>query len=154
MKEKAVLHGNWIYDRNDGWHLAVYPIVTIMPRPGEPPLYSSFVLVQSEVLNTIGTPTDAIERMFSSTAPPVSNMTLYNLGVVEDEHSCEELDLFLVCPTADMSHSPTHSCIVQEGYMYVEDLGIDDTDEQLDWQIYQALQRLEAPHILTCSPKV
>lgn len=154
MREKAVVHGNWIYDRNDGWHLAIYPIVTIIPKPGEPPLYASFVLVQSEVLKTIGTPTDAIERMFNSSAPAISNMTLYNLGVIEDDHSAEELDLFLVCPTADLSHSPTHSSIVQDGYMYVEDLGITEEDEQIDFQIHEALQRLESPHSLTCSPKV
>jgi hypothetical protein len=154
MREKAVIHGNWIYDNSDGWHLAVYPIVTIVPRADEPPLYASFVLVQPDVLKTIGTPVDAIEKMFSSDAPAVSNMSLYNLGVVEDDHSAEELDLFLVCPTADMTHSPTHSSIVQEGYMYVEDLGIDESDDQLDFQIYEALNRLEAPHHITFNPKV
>lgn len=154
MKEKAVVHGNWIYDRNDGWHMAIYPIVTIIPRPGESPLYSSFVLVQSDVLKTIGTPTDAIERMFNSDAPPISSMTLYNLGVVTDEHSAEELDLFLVCPAADYDHGHAHESVVREGYMYVEDLGITEEDEQLDFQIVEALRRLEAPHILTCGPKV
>lgn len=154
MKAKAVVHGNWIYDANDGWHLAVYPIVTIVPPPGEPPLYISFVLADSGVLNTLGTPTDAIERIFNSDAPAISTQTLYNLGVVTDDVEAEEFDLFLIVPTADFGDGPAHKCISQEGYMYVEDLGIDADDETIDQMIYEALSRLEAPHNLTCSPKV
>lgn len=154
MKAKMVIHGNWIYSCDDGWHLAVYPVVTVVPRPDEPPLYTSFVLAHEENMPTLGTPSCAIEKILEVTTNPVSSMTLYNLDDVEDESFGETFNLLLVCPVADMTHTMTHRSIVEEGYMLVEDLGITKDDDEVDQKILEALSRLEAPHILTCTPKV
>ncbi len=154
MKAKMVIHGNWIYNSDDGWHLAVYPVVTVVPRPDEPPLYTSFVLAHEENLAELGSPSCAIEKILEASTNPVSSMTLYNLEDIEDESFGETYNLLLVCPVADMSHTETHDSIVKEGYMYVEDLGITEEDDEVDRKILAALERLEAPHILTFTPKV
>lgn len=153
MKSKALIHGNWIYNNDDGWHLAVYPIVTMMGIQGGEPIYPSFVLAGESNIPAFGLPDCAIQQVLNSGGEPTATLTLYNLGLVEDDEHAEEIELYLVCPVADMTHTPTHSSITAEGYMYVEELGITEDDELLDRQIFDALERLEAPHSITCSPK-
>lgn len=153
-KAKVVVHGHWIYDHDTGWKLAVYPIVTMVPAGGEPPFYQSFVLAKECNMDMLGKPCDAIEKVFNSKAGDIKSLTLYNLGNFHDDEHGEELEFFLICAQANIKDGITHPVITDEGYMYVEDLGIGENpeeDEPLDNAIYEALSRLEAPHTITCN---
>lgn len=154
LRSKLITHGHWIYDHDTGWKLTIYPIVTMTPPPGGDPFYQSVVLAKECSLQSLGTPCDAIEKVFSSTSAEAKSLALYNLGSFCDEDQAEELELYLICPIANIKDGITHPVITDEGYMYVEDLGIDvnsDDDDPLDKAIYAALCRLEAPHQITCS---
>lgn len=152
QKTKVVVHGHWIYDHDTGWTLAVYPIATMVPR--DEPHYQSFVLAKECNMTELGKPCDAIDKVFNSKAGEVKALSLYNLGDFHDETYGEELELYLICAQANIKDGITHPVITEEGYMYIEDLGIGDNpeeDEPIDAAIYEALCRLEAPHIITCS---
>lgn len=145
---KLILHGHWIYDNDTGWKLAVYPIATMSSVWGHQPL----LVAKESTLPELGSPCDAIERIFQSDHGSIRSMTMYNLGPFEGDET--PLDLYLVCPIANIKDGITHQVITKEGYMYVEDLGIGDVpedDEPLDNAILDALSRLEAPHQFTVS---
>lgn len=148
-KTKLIMHGHWIYDHDTGWKLAIYPIATMVTLRGNHPV----VIAGESTLPDLGSPCDAIEKIFSSPIDSIRTMAMYNLGPFEEPDIAETLDLYLVCPTANIKDGLAHKVITHEGYMYVEDLGIGENpeeDEPLDSAIHDALLRLEAPHQFTC----
>lgn len=147
MNSKILLHGNWIYDVNDGWHLAVYPIGSLFLS--DEPYCTAFVLGDVETdTSKLGDPMD---QMF--TVEPVVSVSLHNLGVVKDEYNARDVDIYLICPNASFEHTLTHSVITKNGYMLIEDLGITKDDDVLDIQVYELLQQLHVPHQLTTKPQ-
>jgi hypothetical protein len=153
-KAKLTIHGHWIYDHDTGWKLSVYPIATMIPHPEGPNVLSSIVLAKEHLLPALGTPCDAVEKIFSAAPHEIKSLTLYNLGTFYDEDLASELEIYLVCPHGNIKDTMIHPVITEEGYMYVEDLGIGDVpeeDEPIDLYVYEALSRLEAPHHITCN---
>lgn len=146
---KLIMHGHWIYDHDTGWKLAVYPIATQTALRGNHPV----VIASESALPELGSPCDAIEKIFNSPHESIRTLVMYNLGPFDEPGYSEPLDMYLVCPIANIKDGITHPVITQEGYMYVEDLGIGENpedDEPLDSAIHDALLRLEAPHQFTC----
>lgn len=149
-KPKIIVHGHWIYNDDDGWRLAIYPIATVTPPSDEPNMLTSMVIAKDIDDSNLGNPCDAIEKIFTSDPNEVKSMTMYNFGSFDDNG--EEYDLFLITPVANMKDTMVHPAITKEGYMFVEDLGIGVTpeeDEPLDSFLHDCLDRLEAPHQIT-----
>lgn len=148
-KTKLIMHGHWIYEHDSGWKLAVYPIATKTAIRGDHPV----IIAREFAMRDLGTSCDMIEKIFASPKDSIRTLVMYNLGSFDEPDIAETLDLYLVCSTANIKDGITHPVITQEGYMYVEDLGIGDNpeeDEPLDSAIHDALLRLEAPHQFTC----
>lgn len=152
IKTKMVIHGHWVYDHDTGWKLTVHPVATSIPSSGEYG-FGSIVLAKESNLTETPHPLVGVNKLIAAPVNTIKSMSLYNLGQFYDEEMVEEIELYVVCPTANIKDGITHPVITQEGYMYVEDLGIGDNpeeDEPLDIAIHDALLRLEAPHQFTC----
>lgn len=149
LKPKLLVHGHWIYDDDTGWKLAVYPIGSIITSANGATVQS---VILCEDLSSLMSPSDAIDKIFMSAVDHPNITTLYNLGDIEDQDLAVKFEFYLVCPTANIRDTMTHPIITNDGYMYVEDLGIDKNSDPFDQAIFEALSRLEVPHNLMVHP--
>lgn len=148
IPSKIIIHGHWIYDHDTGWKLAVYPIATINSRAlGNHPV----ILTSESNLTQPNPQCDLIDRLFSFPTDSRRTMTMYNLGSFKVDAELDQLDMYLICPVANIKDGLTHSTIIKEGYLLIEDYEpIPEEAEPLDEAIFDALSRLEAPHQFTC----
>lgn len=148
MITKVVINGHWIYDPNDGWHLAVHPLVTLVS--GQDWICGSFQLINGPEIDLPPCKIPALDHLLASTKK-VYNTTLYNLGEIVDEESQEPISIILLCKEADIKDNPNHPVIMVDGFVYMADIQVDNEPEAFNRHALGLLNNLTAPHSINFS---